>query len=447
MSRWMNAGLFLLLFNVSVAQAVSGLRAGPMAGANGMRSTHLWLQTEQPGRVDVLYRKQGVVEAEWRKISQRTRAAEDNVAQFVIDNLEPGTVYEYRVVIDGQAVKLEQPLRFHTQKLWQFREDPPEFTLMTGSCSYFNETAYDRPGRPYGKSPAIFDVMAKRNPELMLWLGDNVYFREVDYLAKADMHLRYWHDRALPSLQKFLRTGHHLAIWDDHDYGPNDSNKSWVHKAHALELFQRYWANDSYGLPGVPGVFGQFSYNDVDLFLLDDRYYRDGDKGPETREKRLFGQAQMDWLKNALLASRAPFKIIAGGGQFLNLNNPYEGWNHFPFERQEFLDWLARSQVEGVLFLSGDRHHTELLRMPRKGAYPLYELTCSPLTSGSHRVKPEKRSPPLVEGTKVINTQNFCELHFSGPRKKRQMEIRVFDASGAPLMQHVISATELRNPR
>ncbi len=432
---------------LTLAAEAANLQAGPMAGANGMRSTRLWLQTDAPARVEVQYRKQGLAQGGWQKQVMETRADEDHVAQFVIDNLEPGTVYEYRVVINGQPVQLDEPLRFHTQKLWQFREDPPAFTLMTGSCSYINETRYDRPGRPYGKSTAIFDTMANRKPELMLWLGDNVYFREADFLAKADMSLRYQHDRSVPAMQKLLRTGHHLATWDDHDYGPNNSNRSWVHKGHALELFKRYWANDSYGLPDVPGVFGQFSYNDVDLFLLDDRYYRDSDDSPDTPEKQLFGPAQMTWLKNALLASNAPFKIVAGGGQFLNLNNPYEGWNHFPRERQDFLDWLQASRVQGVLFLSGDRHHTELLRMERKGAYPLYELTCSPLTSGSHRVKREKRTPPLAKGTQVITTQNFCELRFSGPRKQRKLDIEVFDTHGKSLMRYSISASELRNPR
>ena len=33
------------------------------------------------------------------------------------------------------------------------------------------------------------------------------------------------------------------------------------------------------------------------------------------------------------------------------------------------------------MFLSGDRHFTELLKVERPGTYPLYEFTSSPLTS------------------------------------------------------------------
>ena len=34
--------------------------------------------------------------------------------------------------------------------------------------------------------------------------------------------------------------------------------------------------------------------------------------------------------------------------------------------------------------MSGDRHHTEISRMERPEAYPLIDITCSPLTSGVH---------------------------------------------------------------
>jgi len=84
--------------------------------------------------------------------------------------------------------------------------------------------------------------------------------------------------RALPALQRLLVTAPQLAIWDDHDYGPNDSDMSYVLKGRSLELFRRYWANPSYGLPDVPGIFGLARFGDVDVFLLDDRWYRSANR-------------------------------------------------------------------------------------------------------------------------------------------------------------------------
>lgn len=63
----------------------------------------------------------------------------------------------------------------------------------------------------------------------------------------------------------------HVAIWDDHDYGPNDADGAYPLKGASLALFKRYWANPSYGLPETPGVFGLAPYGYVDILLLDDQ--------------------------------------------------------------------------------------------------------------------------------------------------------------------------------
>jgi len=78
--------------------------------------------------------------------------------------------------------------------------------------------------------------------------------------------------------------------------------------------------------------------------------------------KTLFGPGQLNWLKQALIASTATFKIVVSGSQLLNDANAFEGWQNFKPERDAFVDWLSRQKIEGVLFLSGDRHHTELIR-------------------------------------------------------------------------------------
>ncbi len=67
--------------------------------------------------------------------------------------------------------------------------------------------------------------------------------------------------------------------------------------------------------------------------------------------------------------------------------NPWQGFetwaNIAPEERQLLLNEIAARKIEGVVFISGDRHHSELNIMQRPGAYPLYEFTSSPLTASS----------------------------------------------------------------
>src|SRR5207247_4532087 len=68
------------------------------------------------------------------------------------------------------------------------------------------------------------------------------------------MAARYRRQRGFAPLQKLLTATSHLAIWDDHDYGPNDSDTSYVMKGETLKLFGRYWPNPSFGLPDLPGA-------------------------------------------------------------------------------------------------------------------------------------------------------------------------------------------------
>lgn len=429
--------ILLVAFFASNSYAVS-LVAGPMAGPSAMRSTTLWLQADAASKVRLAY----WTDAKNSKLSSVTElsAANDFSGVVTLENLEPGTRYHYRILLDGKAAD-SRPHQVVTQALWQWRTDPPNSKVLLGSCAYINETVYDRPNNSYGGGYEIFNSMANAQPDLTIWMGDNVYFREVDYDSPSGMAYRYRYSRALPQLQALLNTGGHAAIWDDHDYGPNDSNSSFIFKADALALFKRYWANPSYGLPDAQGVFSVVHHNDADFFLLDDRWYRDSDRMADGN-KKMFGERQLTWLKNALLNSQANFKIIVGGNQFLNDQNRWEGWLNFPDERHNFIEWLSVNKVDGVMFASGDRHQTELLRLVRADNYPLYELTCSPLTAGTHSLDNEQSNPMRVPGT-LVGERNFCSLEFSGGNQDRKLTMRSLSATGKMLWEQQISKQEI----
>lgn len=403
-----------------------------------MRSALLWLQGDAPAKLRVEFWPADS-DGSAAQVLTALRPAEDFVAHLELAPLEPGREYRYRVLFDDQEVASG---KFSSAPQWRWRGDPPNFRVLLGSCVYLNDPDYDRPGKPYGGGYDIFDSMAAQAPQLTLWLGDNLYFREADYASPWGMGYRYKRDRGLPQLQALLRTGQHAAIWDDHDYGPNDANGSFIFKSESLRLFQRYWANPSYGLPGVPGVFTVVHQGDADFFLLDNRWYRDSDRLKIESGKAMFGPAQLRWLKNALLQSTATFKLIAGGSQFLNDGNRYEGWNHFPEERAEFLDWLAKQGLRGVFFLSGDRHFTELLTQPRGKLYSLTELTCSPLTSSAFASVDESGNPNVVKDT-VVRERNFCSLDFRGPQGQREMVVRSLDRKGKTLWEKIFSERDL----
>lgn len=433
----------LLLVLLAGPGAAQEIRSGPMVGFSAMREALLWVQTTGPAEVRFRWWDLEDPAERGETAPVAARAEEAHVAETVVAGLEPGRRYGYEVVVDGEVAPREWPLEFQTQALWQWRTDPPAFRIAVGSCFYVNEPVYDRPGDPYGADPRILTGILGTDPDAMVWLGDNVYLREVDWDTREGILHRYSHTRALPELQPLLGSVHHYATWDDHDYGPNNADRSYWAKHLTREAFDLFWGNPPFGGHGLGGVTNTFQWGDVQFFLLDDRW----DRTPERREsgeRTILGDAQLEWLIDALAYSRAPFKIVAVGGQVLNPAAVYENWSTYPEALDRLLAAIHRERIEGVIFLTGDRHHTELTRMERPGAYPLHDLTVSPLTAGISSMTDEPNTM-RVEGT-LVQAHNFATLDFSGPRTDRSLEIAVRDADGGVLWTRTIRAAELRYP-
>jgi alkaline phosphatase D len=430
--------ILLLLLAGSLSAQSSLLQAGPMLGYNEMREVLLWVQTTAPARVQIAYWPQGSPGERLLTAEQQTSKADAYTAKLLADEVEPGVKYRYELLIEGRAVKLDYPTEFTVQPLWQWRTDPPAFKVAIGSCSYINEEPYDRPGRPYGGEYQVFQSIHRLRPDAMVWLGDNVYLREVDWYSRTGILKRYTHTRSLPELQPLLASTHHYAIWDDHDFGPNDSDGSFVHKDKTLEAFQLFWGNPTYGIDGQPGITTFFQYADVDFFLLDNRYHRSANRR-RLGDKTLLGQAQLDWLIDALAASRAPFKMICIGGQVLNTVPMHENYiNLNPGERDYLLGRIEEEDIKNVIFLTGDRHHTELSRYVNGKGHAVYDFTSSPLSSGTPREVTEENEH-RVEGTLVVQ-RNFGMLEFSGPRTARKLILRTYDSAGKELWKYEIEA-------
>jgi alkaline phosphatase D len=413
-----------------------------MHGYADVTSALLWIQADAPGPIIVEWTPEG--ESTSRRASFEAAAASENVVVARLSGIAPGRSAAYRVAGDGDV----REGRLRTQPYWTKASDAREIAIALGSCFFLADPnpLFARPG--YGGGFEIFDAIAAQKPDVMLWLGDNLYLQAPDFLDPASMSARYRRQRGFAPLQPVLTATSHLAIWDDHDYGPNDGDRSYALKGTTLELFRRYWANPSWGLPEAPGTFGVARFGDVDFFLLDDRYHRSPNRAPDRPEKTMFGRDQLEWLKAALQGSRAPLKIVAGGSQFWNRVSRYEGWHRYPTEQKAFAAWLADQRIPGVLFVSGDRHFTELLRVERPGAYPLYEFTSSPLTSRPWEApdRAERENPDVVAGT-LVGRRQFGMIRVSGPGNDRRVALESYDATGARLWRHEIRARDLRMPR
>jgi alkaline phosphatase D len=430
--------LFTLLLCTTVSAQKDLLQSGPMLGYTDFREVLVWVQTTQPASVKIGYTLDDSVEQFTEKV--QTTSAGDHIAKLYARPLEYGKTYDYVLYINDKAVPLDYALRFKSQALWQYRKDPPAMRIAIGSCNFINEERDDRP-QPYGATYGIFQEILSKEPDAMLWLGDNTYLRTTDFTTETGIRHRYKHTRSTKEMQPLLASVHHYATWDDHDYGPNDSDRSYALKHLTEKAFNDYWGNSNTNVAGNGGITSHFALNDVEIFMLDDRYHRAPNAATDPNKEYL-GAQQLNWLIDALTSSTAPFKIVMVGGQVISDAAVFENYATFSGERNALLTRIATERIEGVVFMSGDRHHTEISRLERPGAYPLVDITCSPLTAGTHSPRDEGNSLQVIG--KTFYERNFGIIDITGPRTDRKMLLTIYDNTGTKVFDYELSARELK---
>lgn len=103
------------------------------------------------------------------------------------------------------------------------------------------------------------------------------------------------------------------------------------------------------------------------------------------------------------------------------------------------IEAIRREGIRNVIFLTGDRHHTELSRYTEGDSLVLYDLTVSPLTSSPNVNAASEPNTLRVEGTLVME-RNFATIDVEGPATRRQLRIRVFGADGSLKWERIIPA-------
>ena len=416
------------------------IQCGPLNGYAEMREAVVWIQTKKAVSVSMMYWSKNDSSIAFHTDTIQTEKTTGYTAKLLADEVMPGTVYEYRILINDVPVTFEYPLEFKTQMDWAYKTNPPAFKMIISSCSYINEPISDRPGEPYGGNYEIFETMASMKPDAVFWLGDNVYLRPMDWGSRTGFIHRYTHSRSIPELQKLLATGQHFAIWDDHDFGPNDANGSFTGETYAHEIFRLFWPNPTLmTFEGEQSIATAFDFCGISFFALDDRSFRT--ENFKDSSGQVYGKAQLDWLINNLAYSRSPFKIVACGGQILNDAQVYENLSNYTIEYNYLLQRIEEENIKGVIFITGDRHHSEISKLINKKSNALWDITCSPATS-KVAVDKEEVNNLRVEKS-LVAERNFAVLEFTGKQKERVLTVTYYSVSGEELFRHTISETEI----
>ena len=406
---------------------------GPMVGHVTDRTARLWVETDRGGELSVVLTGP---DGSARRSVIRIGGAEGGVGLVDVGALEPATEYEARFALDGVALAVEPPIAFRTFP-------PAGAPSRSGSPSSpvlaCRGTPSSPPGVPWPRtSPTRSCGSATTGIS-----STRTRYGLRTTRAPERIEFRYREIKALATVQPVLRGMANYAIWDDRDYGNSDSDRTHPLRLEAAALFERYWANPAYGEePGRDGIYSAFRIGAAEVFLLDDRFWRDPDTLPDSPAKTVLGSAQKRWLKEALAASDAALKLIAIGHQVLPDYHDWESYAMFAHERRELLDWIREQRVEGVMFVTGDRHLSELMRADPEGLYPLYELTASPIANRPFTTGLELPNPIRIAGYGAGDSYGIVDLDTTVTPAR--LTIRVKDAAGNEVLRHEISMEELR---
>lgn len=431
---------FIWITNLPVsAQNNKLLQSGPMLGYAEIQESLIWVQTTKEASVYARYYEKGSKSKFYQTNTVNTNKKEAFTAKLIADSVEPGKRYIYQVVINGEIISLPYKTEFQTQSIWKWRGNSPDFSFLTGSCAYINQAEHDRPGKPYGGEYQIFTNMNTQNADFTVWLGDNFYYREPDWNSWTGIINRNTHTRSTEEMKALLASTHNYFIWDDHDYGPNDSDKGFYNKDKTLEAYKLFFPNPSYGTNDMGGVITSFQWADADFFLLDNRWYRDPNN-LKASDKTILGKKQLAWLFDNLVSSQASFKFVAMGGQFLSTAGLYETYygNGFENERQAIIDFIYKHNIKNVIFLTGDVHFTEISVLKAEGKPTIWDLTFSPFTSGPNTKGDTFNNTLRVPGT-VVMERNYGLIEVKGELNDRKIEIKCFNADNEKKWEYSIS--------
>ncbi len=244
------------------------------------------------------------------------------------------------------------------------------------------------------RSMAILKTIEKKELDLFMFIGDNVYGDQED--GELDKLIRTYKQQ-YNNLENFLKNVSTEFIWDDHDFGINDGGSNYRYKDRAKELFLETWKIPS----NDPRRFRDGLYFDkmikknglkVHLIFLDNRSFKSewkltdefNKEGKERYvkdfdpQKTLLGKKQWQWLKDKLNED-SDIKIILSSLQILSLGHGWESWDKLPLERERLFNLIDESDVSNLFILSGDRHRGGFYRFKTNDNNDIHEFTSSSL--------------------------------------------------------------------
>lgn len=255
----------------------------------------------------------------------------------------------------------------------------------------------------------IWDAVLAADPELFIFLGDNIYG---DTRDAAVLQAKYNQLATQRGFRRLCERTPVLAIWDDHDFGEDDAGGDYPLKEASRQLFCDFWGESAQSPRRTQdGIYDAIvlaaGSRRLQILLPDLRFNRTpmrrrklvgdscragsnkvesdplGVPGPYERNPdpaaTMLGEPQWRWLERQL-AQPADIRIFASSVQVVADFPGWEGWINFASDHQRLLQTIRRQRANGLFCISGDMHFAEVSRHDLNAPYPIWDFTSSGLT-------------------------------------------------------------------
>lgn len=306
----------------------------------------------------------------------KANSLNNKIATFNLVNLEEDTIYHYVIIADGRRYPTQGTLKFKTVKINQ----PYNFAIACSSCAGGTISQFSSRGVSNNK---VFDTIRQykyrqdgqdANLAMFIHMGDLHYRNDLPGIGLKENSLDDYRDNydlvMAQDRQRNLYQNIPLAyIWDDHDYGTNDSDGSYNLKYIASQVYREqvpfYPLVETLNKgEGKGAVYQSFIIGRVRFIMTDSRFHQDSIETDKIN-KTLLGDDQREWLLQQLrLGKEQQQKNIEGLTIWVNSipwiaerNDLKTGsWNQFDRERTEIADFIKEHDINKLLMISGDAH-------------------------------------------------------------------------------------------
>ncbi len=261
--------------------------------------------------------------------------------------------------------------------------------------------------------PKIWKNLIRQKIDALFLIGDTIYADFDGFSFKPANPEKLWERHVEARLKLFLYESPELTpiftVWDDHDFGSNDSDRNYPYKEESKNIFNIFFPQADGFIKNYtrgPGVSSYWRACGFQFALLDGRTFRDN------HGSTFLGEEQEAWLYSKISHSSDPIWLMSGSQFFGGYKSDDSFEATCPIDLQKNIDALAQLPAS-VILCSGDVHYSEVMKLEADLlGYESLEITSSslhsPPTSGTGNnprrlMKTTKDNFTLIEAHRTSN--------------------------------------------